>query len=125
MCGCAHKQVPLPSSAVLGTGKPHGKSQIADPYATTNPSRVDMYALMTFKPLANEEAGRCQHSWTDAAVQPRKKCVAPKAGGAGSWQALLAAGPAQPVRFVPRGGLAQERGMTLDAIIANRKHFKR
>jgi len=86
-----------------------------------------MYALMTFKPLSTNETGRLQQTWNDAPRQPRKKPIADAAaaGGVNSLQQLLAAQQAQPVRFVPYGGIAQERGMTLDAIIANRKHFKR
>lgn len=86
-----------------------------------------MYSLMTFKPLSPDETKRCQQNWNDAAKQPRKAPVAPSSAGAGagSLRALIAAGAAQPVRFVPFGGIAQEKGMTLDAIVANRKHFKR
>lgn len=112
----------------MGTGKPSGKTQFPDPYANTNPAKVDMYSLMTFKPMSPDESGRCQSTWNDAPKQPRKK--APSAGnsslGAQSLQQLLASAPPAPARFVPYGGLAQEKGMTLDAIIANRKQcFKR
>jgi hypothetical protein len=121
-------QMPLPPTAVLGTGKGQGKAQYSHPYSSTNPTKVDMYSLMTFKPLTHAESSRTLSTWNDAPKQLRKKIpenAAAAAGSAPTLQELIAAGAAQPVRFVPYGGIAQERGMTLDAIIANRKHFKR
>jgi hypothetical protein len=120
--------MPLPPTAVLGIGKGQGKAQYSDPYSSTNPTKVDMYSLMTFKPLTPHESSRTLSTWNDAPKQPRKKLpenATAAAGSAPTLQQLIAAGAAQPVRFVPYGGIAQERGMTLDAIIANRKHFKR
>jgi hypothetical protein len=125
-CCCIALQIPLPPTAIVGTGKPSGKVQYPDPYANTNPAKVDMYSLMTFKPMSSDETGRIQSAWNDSARQPRKKAAMSASGlGAQSLQELLASAPPAPARFVPFGGLAQERGMTLDAIVANRKHFKR
>lgn len=122
-------QMPLPLQAVLGSGKPQGKAHTPELCSSINPARVDMYALMTYKPLTPDGTGRChQGAWNDAPHQPRKKAVAnaaAAAAGAHSLQQLLAAQAPQPMRFVPYGGIAQEQGMTLDAIVANRKHFKR
>lgn len=120
---------------MVGTGKPAGKTQFTDPYTANHPSKVDMYSLMTFKPLTPDESMKTKSTWNDAPLQPRKKAAAATAGAAGASgaqqqqagsgvrQLLVSAGAEVPMRFVPYGGLAQERGMTLDAIVANRKQF--
>lgn len=119
---------------MVGTGKPAGKTQFADPYTANHPSKVDMYSLMTFKPLTPDESMKIQSTWNDTPKQPRKKAAVATAGsaasgaqqqqaGSGVRQLLASAAAEVPMRFVPYGGLAQERGMTLDVIVANRKQF--
>jgi hypothetical protein len=132
-------QVPLPPSAVVGPGRPQGKAILqhqrrrAGVHASSSSGGssgggansssggvsagpVDMYALMTYRPLTVPEAVRWSNAWTDAAVQPRKKpppvgAVAASASSP-SLQVLIAAQQALPVRCVPHvGGIAQEVGL--------------
>lgn len=124
-------QVPLPPTAVLGSGKPQGKAHIPDPLhrGSTSNTLADAYSCMTFKPLTGSEEQRWQQSWNDGAHQPRKKGVAAASAAAAAaaargpgLQQLIAAQPALPVRRVPcAGGIAQEVGMSLDTIVANRR----
>jgi hypothetical protein len=63
-------------------------------------------------------------------MQPRRRapqlgCAVQARGsiGDGSPAEMLSWQPARTARYVPFGGLAQEQGMTLDAIVANRNQF--
>jgi hypothetical protein len=123
------QQDPLPPGVRPPDGRQAGK-QMAAPAA--RPGAVDAYALLTFKDLGGsggsgggsggaEDAARWRSAWNDAAHQPRRR--APAAGGSGRAAApgepgLLDFAPNRAARFVPFGGLAQEKGMSLDAVAA-------
>lgn len=112
---------PLPPGAVLGSGKPSGKGLVPDPYNTSSkPQHVDIYSVMTYQPLTEYEQQRYQHAWNDAAAQHKKKLL-PTAAAAGSSLAKQQQGqPPGSIRYIPYGGIAQEKGMTMDTIVANR-----
>eukprot|EP00775_Hariotina_reticulata_P013435 gene13435-13563_t len=112
-------QEPLPPSAVMGSGRAHGKGMVQDPYSLySHPHHVDMYSVMTFKPLNQFEQQRYQHAWNDAQVQPKRRVV-PGAGPPCAQQQADCQ-PGRQMRYVPFGGLAQEKGMTLNTIVLNR-----
>jgi hypothetical protein len=114
---------PLPPGTKPPNSESKGKHNAPQ---LVRPTAVDVYSLLTFKNLSKAsgggscddgDSGRWQHAWNDAAAPSRRKApqTVPgerQASGAG----LLSWSPNRSSRFVPRGGLAQERGMSLDTI---------
>lgn len=77
-------------------------------------------------PRRRRHTTRYLHAWNDAAVQPRRKPVAVAAASVTAAPGTDTHGTVSAtVRYVPRGGLAQEQGLTLDDIVFARRHFSR
>eukprot|EP00879_Flechtneria_rotunda_P012272 GHRR01012818.1.p1 GENE.GHRR01012818.1~~GHRR01012818.1.p1 ORF type:complete len:258 (+),score=98.23 GHRR01012818.1:920-1693(+) len=111
---------PLPQGTVLGTGKGQGKAAVADPYHHNSSSaHVDMYSVMTFKPLTDNEATRYQHAWNDAPQHRRKPVPGAAADKDSGSKQQLDWQPNRTGKYVPFGGIAQEHGMNINTIIQN------
>ncbi|KAF8065832.1 hypothetical protein HT031_002892 [Scenedesmus sp. PABB004] len=118
---CVRVEEALPPGTVVGRGRPQGRGLVADPFRSAdNPHRVDVFSLLTFQQLSPGEADRCGRTWDDAAHPARKAAVPGAAAAAGSARSMLASQPARETRCVPFGGIAQERGRTVDTIVASR-----
>lgn len=106
---------PLPP----GTKQPN--SDAKGKRITCTPPRsgsVDVYSLLTFKDLSQtDKQHSCQYRWNDASSPSRLKPAeeVPGTRMAGD-PGLLDWAPNRVSRFVPFGGLCQERAMNIDTI---------
>jgi hypothetical protein len=63
---------------------------------------------------------RYQHAWNDAAAQHKKKLLPTAAAAGASLTKQQQGQPSSSVRYIPYGGVAQEKGMTVDTMTAQR-----
>jgi hypothetical protein len=130
---------PLPPGVRAPGGRNGGKAAAPLP---ARAGAVGAYALLTFKDPAvsapggggcegGGDAARWRRAWDDAPRQPRRGRGGRSGGGSGGGEGgegggggggggpgLLDWSPNRTARFVPFGGLAQERGLNLNAIAA-------
>lgn len=121
-----------------GGGECKGKRALPEPKRA---AAVDVFSLLTYRDLSPGSGagagpgggGACRAAvtWDDADRQPRKKPPAAAAAGSGGGAGgdgvgadgsrapgLLDWAPNRAARFVPYGGLCQERGCSVNSIVA-------